>query len=476
MSTAIFVCADVPAIALVGADVVGIEGLCDDPALLAEVIGDADRVVMLLHQSRYDLAAVQKALRSVEVDPLGAQILEVLSSTGGTDLEIAVAGLRSRSLAFTGSSPEHAKPVLRGEVTRRGLFRPPQPVYLAAPMVDHGVCAAADGCRACVDVCPQDAYRWHQGRIHFNKDMCEPCGRCVSACPTEAISNPTASPTMLADQIKALVGYGDAPVGLRFVCSRSHLSDALPGWYDVAVPCTGMLPGSWLATALLLGAGSVTAVPCSSGGCPLELDEHSRSAIDFARALLAAVSLDVEAVPIQAGGEPINQPLARLDLANPFTRAGDVETMLALDSLSDEALGVSHPGANLGVVAIDADACTLCTQCAQTCPTNAISTEYQGEVVSLTFDAGACTNCGQCTIACPEIRRGAIAVTGRVDVEVVRAGRQTLNEGVVLVCESCGKPIAPSSMMDRIGELLGDGFDDTMSYLTRTCMDCRGLT
>jgi ferredoxin len=470
------VCADAPNIRYSGADVVAIKELCVAPAQLALDLGTAKHVVLLLHHSRYNLAEVQKALRSADIDPLGTQIFDVPGAINSVDLEVAVSGLRERALAFAGSRPEHAKPVLRGEVTRRGLFRSPEPLYLAAPMVDHGVCAAADGCRACVAVCPQEAYRWHQGRIHFNKEICEPCGRCVAVCPTEAISNPAATPAMLAAQITALVGRGDAATGLRFVCSRAHLPDPVAGWYDVTVPCTGMIPGTWLITALLMGAGSVTAVSCSGSGCPLGLDGHARSAIDFARTVLTAASLDPEAVPIDSGVDTIKSPGARVDLANPFTHAGGVEAMLALDSFSETALAVTHPGSTIGVVDIDPDACTLCTQCAQTCPTGAILAEYKGQVVSLTFDAASCTNCLQCTIACPEIERGAISVKGRVDAELLRAGRRSINEGVVLVCESCGKPIAPSSMMDRIGALLGDEFDDTMSYLTRKCIDCRGLT
>ncbi|MCP3994826.1 MAG: hydrogenase iron-sulfur subunit [bacterium] len=475
MTTAVFVCADDPGIDP-GRNATAITGLCVGPTQLAEALGEAERVVLLLHQSRYDLAEVQKALRAVDIDPLGAQIIEVPAGIAGPDLEITIVGLRKRALAFAGSRPEHAKPLRRGEVTRRGLFKAPRPVYMAAPMVDHGVCAAVDGCRACADVCPQDAYKWHQGRIHYSKDVCEPCGRCVTACPTEAISNPAATPTMLSGQIRALVGASDAPIGVRFVCSRTHDVEPVLGWHELSVPCTGMIPGTWLIAALLMGAGAVTVASCSDGGCPLGLDNHSQAAIDFARTALVAAGLDPELIPLAADADQIVGPVTSLGLQDPFTRVGDVEVMLALDSWCEDSVSITHRGSSLGVVAIDSEVCTLCAQCAQTCPTDAIEAAYEGETVSLSFDAASCTNCNQCTIACPEIARGAISVAGKVDVDLLRAGRQTINEGVVLVCESCGKPIAPSSMMDRIGELLGDGFDDTMSYLTRRCMDCRGLT
>lgn len=476
MRVVVFVCADEPEIRYEGADTVAIDGLCKSPSELAKRLGEDDRAVLLLHPSSYDLADAQKALRSRDVDPLGAQFFDVPVGIADDDLEIAVTGLRQRALAFAGSAPEHAKPVPRDGVTRRGLFRVPQPVYLAAPLVDGGACAAADGCRVCVTVCPQDAYRWQQGRIHFNKAACEPCGRCVSACPTGAISNPAATPAMLAGQIRAVIGDGAVPVGIRFVCSRARFAEPVRGWQDVAVPCTGMVPGTWMTTALLMGAAAVTALECAAGGCPLNLDEHSRTAIDFARSALAAASLDAELVPVEPSAELARTGIPPHEFVAPFTHAGNTETMLALDSRTDELVRVTHPGAGKGIVTIDAAACTLCAQCAQTCPTDAIAAVYEGSSITLSFDAASCTNCGQCTIACPEIEQGAIGVTGRVDADVIRSGRRTLNEGVVLVCESCAHPIAPSSMMDRIGELLGDEFDDTMTYLSRRCIDCRGLT
>ena len=148
MNVAVLACADGPAIWPDDTGVVGIAGLCLSPEQLTAEIGGAERVVLLLHESQYGLAEVQKALRSVEIDPLGVQILEAPKDLAAFDATLTLAGLHARALAYAGSQPEHAKPVLRGEVTRRGLFRPPQPEYLAAPLVDHEVCAAADGCRA----------------------------------------------------------------------------------------------------------------------------------------------------------------------------------------------------------------------------------------------------------------------------------------------------------------------------------------
>lgn len=474
MNVAVVACADEPRIELAGA--IEVEGLCTSPAQLASVGLEADRIVVILHEKRYDLAAVQKAMRSQGIDPLGAQILDLPAASDPLDVSLTVAGLQARASAYAGSQPENAKPVLPREVTRRGLLRLPQPVYLAAPVVEHDVCAAADGCRACVDVCPREAYRWHQGRIHFNKDACAPCGRCVSACPTEAISNPSVTPGMLEAQIDALLVQSDTPVGVRFVCSRAERSERADGWHDVTVTCTGMVPGTWLITALLMGAAAVALPGCASSGCPLGLDGHSATAVDFARSALTTAGLEADRAVGQPADRPGMPPIAQLRLDAPFTRAGDVATMLSLDDLAEERLEFTHEGASQGIAAIDPQVCTLCAQCAQTCPTGAIAAVYNGSAVTLSFEARSCTNCEQCTIACPEIARDAITVSSTVDTGLLRSGRFPLNEGTVLICESCGKPIAPSPMMDRIGELLGDGFDDTMSYLTTRCLECRSRT
>ncbi len=473
MNVAVVVCDDEPDIEVEGA--VAVSGLCATPALLANEELDAEQAVLVLHEKRYDLAFVQMALRSAGIDPLGTQILDTSGVTTSSELGLALDGLRARAGSYAGSEPEHAKPVLQTAVTRRGLFRPPQPVYVAAPMIDPDICAAADGCRACVDACPQGAYRWHQGRIHFNKDACDPCGRCVTACPTEAITNPALSPRMLEAQVRTLISRSSMPVGVRLVCSRAERLEQTPEWQDVAVVCTGMVPGTWLISILLMGAAGVSLECCTSSGCSLALDTYGETAVAFARSALESAGLDADRVQTRPLGKPASAPIAVLDLEAPFSRAGDVATIIGLNGLTEETLRFTHEGASQGIVTIDPDACTMCTQCAQTCPTGAIEASYDGSVVALSFAAASCTNCRQCTMACPEISRHAITVSSTVDTGLIESGRFTINQGTVLVCESCGKPIAPSSMMDRIGELLDVGFDDTMSYLTRRCLDCRGV-
>ena len=469
MNTTVFVCADQPRIVDATPGVVAVEGLCRDPAQMSRLGIETDRAVVVLHADAYDLPAVQKAIRGMDVDPIGAQIREVRPDVDAAHLLVEIYGLTARASAFVESAPEHLKPVFPRATTRRGFLKPPAPVYVAVPSVDHRVCAAGDGCRACVEVCPQDAYLWQAGRIAYDKDACVSCGLCVTTCPVGAIENPTATAAMLEAQIRTLVNDAEHPAGIRFVCSRGAI-DPRRGWFDVEVPCTSMVNGTWLLACLLLGAGAATAMTCGESGCGLELGDGAIQANDLAHAVLSSLGME----PNMVSGAGIYDPLPSQQVEDLFSNDRAPYIVLALARSTQGDIDVVHPASNIGIVEIDASACTLCGQCAKTCPTHALVESYDGDTVSISFDAQSCVNCTQCVSACPEIRRGAISVTGRISTAILDEGRHDLNEGTIATCEVCGKAIAPAMMMGRIGDLLGPEFEATMAVLANRCLDCRG--
>jgi len=473
VTTTVLVCGDEPRVAHETPDAVVVDGLCQNPHQMKTLALDADRVVLVLHEESYDLADMQKALRSIDMDPLGVQITDVRPGVDGASLSATIVGLRARASAFLGSHPEHAKPVIPPSVTRRGFLRPPAPVYVATPRVDHQTCGADDGCSACVDVCPQNSYLWQAGRIAYDKYACVPCGRCVTICPTGAIENPAITTVMLEAQVRALLDMADEPNGIRFVCSRGTM-ESRHRWFDIKVPCTSMVPGSWLLACLLIGAGAAIAVPCGESECPLGLDADAIQANDLASAVLSESGLD----PAMVAGTAVHDTILSGDLSHgiddPFVHDRAPDIMLAIADLAQRDISIIHPASNLGVVEIDASTCTLCGQCAKTCPTDALVEVYEGDTVSISFDARSCVNCAQCVMACPEIKRGAISVTGLIDVAMLAAGRRDLNEGTVATCEVCGAAVAPATMMNRISDLLGEEFDATTAVLRNRCIDCRG--
>ena len=468
MNPAIFVCGDSPELTASTPDVVVIDGLWRDPGLVGDRRTQHDRAVVVLHSESFDLSAVQKAMRSISIDPLGVQVLGVGSDDDPDSLSRQVEGLIQRAKAFTGSAPEHAKPVFSGAVTRRGFLRPPTPAYIAAPQINHITCAAGDGCRACVGVCPQDAYQWSAGRISYDKDACVPCGRCVTACPTGAIENPAVTSAMIDSQVRAVINATRKPIGIRFVCSRGSVATA-PEWANISVPCTSMVPASWLVACRLLGASCAKAVTCGDSGCPIDGDSLVTEANGIARVILKQTGFDAAMIAGDSPGE--DTEFAGTNLFDPRNAA---EIMLSLAAATGTEFTVESKTAQLGIVSIDDTTCTLCGQCAKICPTNALRESYEDGDISISFDAKACVNCAQCIAECPEIERGAISVRGVIDTGRLTAGRMTLNEGTVSSCEICGNAIAPATMMNRISDLLGEEFQDTMKMLETRCLDCRG--
>jgi ferredoxin len=473
MKISTLVCVDSahPVPELTGEDVIVIEDLCHHPSEIELQAGEAERLVVAVHPGDVSLSDLQTGARRAGIDPLGVQVVDVTQPAAR--LEVAVAAARARAAAFDGSSPEQSKPVFQREVTRRSLLRFPRPHYVGAPQINPSICAAEDGCHACVEVCPEDAYQWIDGRIEFDKGACEPCGRCVTRCPAAAIDHPQVSPMQVAAQVDSLVTACDA-VGIVFVCRRGSI--ALGGdWYEIEVPCTGMVPSTWLLAGILLGAAAVTAVPCEESGCPLAHDDLVAENRAYARAVLSAFDIDPVRVPDRPAA-PLPLPLRSPTLRDPFGVHGMAEVAAGLASIGQmTAVRVADATSPIGIITIDPSTCTLCTMCSQTCPTGALEHLYDEEMLSISFDGALCTACGQCIERCPELPRGAIRLDPVLDSAYLAGGRRDLHGSSTLRCETCGGPIAPTAMMDRISSLLGDGYAQTMDYLNRRCLNCRGI-
>jgi ferredoxin len=429
--------------------------------------------VLLVHPEELELAPLQAAVRKSGFDPFGVPLIDISGAAGDpARLAVMVAGAVARAGAFAGSRPEHARPVMAGTMSRRSLLTIPRPHYVAVPFVDPDLCAAGDGCRACVGVCPEGAYDWAGGRIDFDKDACVSCGQCVTGCPTGAITNPTVSPATLLAEVSALLGTSPDPVGIIFTCAQSKVPVTDPGWFQVEVPCTGMVPGTWPVACLLLGAGAATIRPCGGGGCPLGRDEAAASVASFAQNLVEAAGLDASSVPGRPGPVPRPQ-FEPAGLTDPFGIHGPAEVALGL-AAAGKSFSVSGDASPLGVVEIDPATCTLCTMCSQVCPTGALAHQYADGRLALSFAASECTACGQCLPLCPESARGAITLHRKADAADLKFGRRIVNEAETVPCESCGEPVAPAAMLDRIQSLLGEEHAQTAAFLARRCLNCRG--
>ena len=452
--------------------------LCGEPQHIATLAEGADRLVLGLCGGRFSLGPVQREARRAGFDPLGVEIVDLDACAGDPRrLGVVLAGAVARAEAFAGSGPEHAKLEFPTRTSRRALLTFALPEYVAAPAIDHGRCAADRGCRACVDVCPQKALTLVGGRVLYDRSVCEPCGRCVPACPTGATQNPGATVPMVEAQVRSLVESPDGPPGPRGIvyrCRRATVPETAPGWYAVTLPCTGMVTAGWLLAPLLLGAGSVAVRPCSDAGCPLAQDAVVAERVAWCRRLLAALSLAPERVTTDPDAAAPAEPLGVRPLVDPFGPVGTAGVLAALaDAAGTAEARIGGDAAPVGVVDVDRDACTGCGTCAATCPTGALLVADADGSRSLTFDANLCVACGACARRCPERDRGAIAVHAVVDVRRLREGRTVASTSELVPCRSCGATVAPAPLLARIAALVDD--ERLAAALTTRCQDCRGL-
>lgn len=490
--------------ALPGAQI-GVAGdLCARPRRIAELANGArsGRLVLGLCRGDYERRGVQAAIRKSDLDVFAIEEVSISrSEVAPSPREIEEIVLRFRAAAarlavFPGSSPEHVRLKLLphgARLSRRSLFTLPPLSYEPVPDIDRDVCLGWRSCSLCVPACPAHAIAPSDRYVEVDRTDCVGCGVCVSTCPAGAVTFPGSSLAEYEAALDVLLSAPQQPIA--FACRRALDSherveepESEPGWRCLRLPCLGTVTTGWILQTLAAGAPAVKLISCGAD-CRADRWSSLRSRVDYVERLLAELGEDDPArrvrIVTEAGErEGGKAPSARgyagahhtVTLAEPQASA---EALPLLQSLygAEGSIRLSHPESPIGLIDLRVETCTTCGTCGEVCPTGALDVSDGALSREISFDPRRCLACGRCAAFCPEAAFDTLTVQSATHTDELARGRRTLASSAHMPCARCGRPIAPSAMLDRIGVMLegSNGSDELLRILRRLCSDCRGL-
>jgi len=315
---------------------------------------------------------------------------------------------------------------------------------VAAPIaVDATRCVAmrhrAATCRACMDVCSEQAIRLEAGAIVVDGLACNGCLGCVTTCPTEAVS--VAGQDDQRVSVSADVALENAGGVAVFACHRAIDQTNINLSAVVTVPCLASIGESLLCEQASRGAYQIALVDggcaeCPRGACAAQIDATAACANELLALSDAGVAVErLDAFPPEVMGEL--EPGYDASRRFLFTQAGSLvgnAVLNAVDVHSDAAeqgqgldgrwdptctfsidkrmrlldaldtMGVPAEGSvavrSFHTVEVDAAQCSGCGVCAMFCPTGALRFEKGAGL--LEWSAAECSGCSLCRDVCAQ--------------------------------------------------------------------------
>jgi ferredoxin len=382
-----------------------------------------------------------------------------------------------------GRDPSGLEDALAEIPEMRGRFIKPQFTAFPDARCIHGLSRKRD-CRRCLEICPFGAIESVDRKIIVNPYICQGCGACALACPTDAIRllEPAREAPLEAMRKAVQARWADRDQPPAVVISDSETAGkADDGQIHFKVERIGHAGLELLLAALDFGAGRIS-VACGSQN-PAAIRGVVEWQVQMAGAILQGLGMPAGIVRfannVDSGGKegltaPYRPALPPAHAA--LSRAPDGRTgiRLAVQHLYDQS-GAKQPqlpmpeGSPFGAVTVNPASCTLCMACAVGCPSGALSAGR--DAPRLAFIESRCHQCGLCKDACPE---DAIRLTPRIlcDPAAVDAPA-VLREAEPFRCVVCGAPFATQAMIDRMQDKLAGHWMYTGERQLRRLRMCR---
>lgn len=464
------------------------------------VLGDDDALAKCSElPAALDINPVAISAGRIQIEGyLGAYMVKVtdqqgneMSHQGDAILDLNDAPLLAREMLPPGyfhvPPGDWGNPELMAELADlRGEFQKPKFFDYDASICAHGVNGKV-ACRQCIDACPAEAIHSLVDRIEVNPYLCQGGGSCTTVCPSGAIRylypGLRDNGKRLRDMLKVYQEQGgELPIVLFH--SESYSPEMYLQHYDNLLPLEVEELGS-VGMDLCLSAlayGAMQVILHIDAEVPRSSQANLGAQVEWTQALLVGLGMD-----------PVRVSLCSHDAALPKVEAAGVVEMAihdmpagkrnAIYQALDHLVAKLKPGADridlpsaapFGEALIDAEKCTLCMACVGSCPGKALQDGSNREIPEVFFIESNCLQCGACVQTCPE---DAITLQPRLlfDFETRNRAR-ALNSDTPFACISCGKPFAPTSVINKMQEKLKDhymfGSDRALDRL-KMCDNCR---
>ena len=288
-------------------------------------------------------------------------------------------------------------------------------ISITAEACVHSQCVSAK-CEACVRNCHAQAWAWSEEGLAFDDALCDECGVCVAACPTEAITQ--------SGPLPALAPHPQTGKMYAWLRCDHNLPQQEPD-HAGTIPCLHAISLQWLHEVLsrhIAGIKLVLGDCATCARCPKDPSvrlDHKLTALQQRVPTWHANSIDI----LPAGswhtaaqqGAPQVQRRRFLGLfaKGPMQVFKDSLPVAGLTLSSDsgyanQLVQQHQPAAAFWDLQLDTDKCTWCFACAKLCPNTALThTQQRGphqedDVFALQLNPYACVGCGICTDVCED--------------------------------------------------------------------------
>ncbi|MDH3387741.1 MAG: 4Fe-4S binding protein [Gammaproteobacteria bacterium] len=388
---------------------------------------------------------------------------------------------------FHAQAPNSQSDELREELENLvGEFQKPKYFDYDPSICAHGV-NGKTVCTQCIDACPAEAIASIGERIEVNPNLCQGGGVCTTVCPSGAIRylypNLRDSGQRLRKMLDAYHEQGGTQAIVLFHSegvSPDHYLEAYDNLLPIQVEELASVGMDLGLSALAYGAMQV--VLLADERLPRSSLLGLQQQLDWLHAIITELGLGSAYVTICRGAAALPEVdgdkivKAAIQDMPPLKRNAIYQALdYLVNTLRPQSAQVRLPAsAPFGDVAIDAGKCTLCMACVGACPGRALQDGSNREVPEVFFIESNCLQCGACVQTCPE---DAVSLAPRMLFDREKRNRaRSLNSDTPFACISCGKPFAPTSVINKMQEKLKDhymfGSQRALERL-KMCENCR---